>query len=108
MKKFSLLASLLWVVVCLSPAISRADDGSCDVSIERTKKTLLYKSGTLVEDGEKVKVKPTCEFREKVIKKCSVVSTQSKRLQKYCYPEDGTPEYYEIYDVIEYFEAKEQ
>jgi|SRR5579859_1750758 len=98
-----LITSLVW-----SAAYSAGQEGSCDASVERTKKTIRFRVGTVTENSDNVRVVPVCGKAEVEIRKCAVIEQRKRDLQFFCFPADGSEQHAERYDIIEYYESKVQ
>ena len=83
-----------------------ADEGECDSSVPRIKKTLLYQSGEESVQGDIIAVTLVCTDQVMRIKSCAVISDLKVRLQEPCM--DLIPQRLDFYDKIEYYERAEE
>jgi hypothetical protein len=79
-----------------------ADEGECDPSVPRIKKTLLYQSGEESVQGDITVVTPVCTDQVVKVKSCAVISDLKVHLQEPCM--DLIPQRLDFYDKIEYYE----
>lgn len=83
-----------------------ADEGECDLSVPRIKKTLLYQSGEENTQEDIITVTPVCTDQAVKVKRCAVISELKVHLQQPCM--DLIPQRFDYYDKIEYYDrAKE-
>jgi hypothetical protein len=63
----------------------------------------------LRKDGEStVTVTLPCTNEVVEVKACAIAATLKRNSQRYCYPTDGKPQYFEYTDRLEYWEAQER
>ena len=114
-KKIACTLLLLAIISGHAPQ-AFADEGNCDAGQERNKKVVMFKVGTLVElpagsaanEVAIVAVTVACTDEVLKIRKCAVNQVQKKGLQKYCFPTNGDAAYSDDYDLVEYYELKNQ
>ena len=102
-----LTAGIIACAIC-SLAFAMGEDGSCDPNVERVTKTIRLRAGTISEDSENLRGMKVCEKTELRIKKCAVIEHRKPESQYFCYPEDGSEQHAEHYEIIEYYEGKSQ
>jgi hypothetical protein len=79
--------------------------GVCDSAVQREKKAVQFKVGSEKKGTADFAAERPCGGPEIHIRKCAVIEIKHQRTQRYCYPEDGKPQYADYFDVIEYWDA---
>lgn len=98
------LRYLLLVWALASGPAAGQERGECDAERSRAVQRLTYIVESRKESGDSVAVTLPCTNEIVVVKKCAIAGTRNRNAQRYCYPE-GKPAYFELYDVLEYWEA---
>jgi len=103
-----ILFALILCVVCPMASPQAEERGECDASQARESLRLVYIAESRKEDETIVRVTLPCTNETVEVKKCSVEATRIRNSQRYCYPSDGKPQYFEYTDLLEYWEHPER
>lgn len=84
--------------------VAAEEEGSCDLSLERTKKIVFAKVDRYTDGAETIEFWEACNGERRAVRRCAVVRAEKHELQKACFPTDGSPQYFEPAYRIEFYE----
>jgi hypothetical protein len=88
---------------CLGASAQDKEQGSCDVSAQREKRTLEYNVEDRNDTDSTFVSKTPCTGEAIAIKRCAVIEVRHKKIQRFCRL-PNKPTYFEYFDVVEYWD----
>jgi hypothetical protein len=75
----------------------------CDTKAQREKHTLQYNVDSRHDTDSSFVAQRACSDATITIKRCAIIAVQKKKIQRFCFG-TGKPDYYEYFDVLEYWD----